>query len=196
MLFSLFFLPFPVWFLCVSCPPTTFCELSLLSLSIWNYLLAPKSVRELPSFCARRRYRQRNHSSGTRASDPWEVPPLAGTPSPPLKRAENLKPAAVFHRRAKQASAFLRALFLCVVSKHLCFTVETAALLLLVLWNPTSHEAFAVSRFPVRPSVESRSLKTCSEVGSKISQLAIALQSKFSSWQGGKYSSIANLIQK
>lgn len=116
--------PFPIWLFCVSCPPTAFYKVSLFSLPVWNYLLAPKFVRELHLLRASSRYRQCNHSFGTRPSDPHEAQPLTGTPSPYLKCTKNLKPEAVFHHCAKQASPFLRALFVCMVLKHLCFTME------------------------------------------------------------------------
>lgn len=118
-------LPFPIWLLSVSCPPTAFCKVSLFSLPIWNYLLAPKFVRDLHLLCASSRYRQCNCSFGTQASDLDEAQPLTGTPSPYLKHTNNLKPEAVVHHRVKQASPFLRMLFLCMALKHFCFMGET-----------------------------------------------------------------------
>lgn len=162
MLLFLLSLPFLIWLLCVSCPPTAFCKVNLFSFSVWNYLLAPKFVTELHSMCTSIRYRQRNHSFGTRASSPathWYPFTVFKTHGEPETRSCFPPPC--------KTGTFLRAFFSLLGFESPLLYGGNAALLFLVLWNLTSHEAFAMSWFPVRPSVEGRSLKTHGDVGSK-----------------------------
>lgn len=75
---------------------------------------------------------------------------------PPLCRAGIPFPRSTFSLHAFDSPVFW---------KH-SFGGNTA-LLWLVLWNPSSHEALAVLWFPARPRVECRSLETHGEVGSE-----------------------------
>lgn len=144
-----------------------FCKLSLFSFPVWNHLLAPKSVTELHSLCAKQqvlaaqsllwhpsKWPTQSTATHCYTFTVFKMHRERGTrsPFPPLCKTGISFPQSAFSLRGFEAPLFYGG---------------NAALFLLVLWNPTSREAFAVSRFPVRPSVEGRSLKPHGDVGSK-----------------------------